>query len=674
MGRGKKKVESTVTAPKVIEKVEPVVITPMVSEKAEPTVITTKVEEKVDVEVNVPNWTEDTNITVNAIDLREGTNITVNDTKTLITKLDQVSMQDEVNEIISTICKDNDTKKMLQLIDKFSTKSLIEVENFSSNIQASFKLGDQIKIFQMVLSKINLCTESIIESLYPLKMECLISCAVAMTKLLENETKEQIKFKEFLNALIYLDEANEINILQKIDSIFDIEETIKSLILNYSDKDEAFEFAEQSLCFRKDKFTENHPAILVGLLNVAEIGYDSDNKEIQVEALQYATESYNMGQRINKLDSVKLSLKYMSEIYKKFGNVKLSEKLLSDLEYLQAKQNSEPSEIVSRQIIVKKGSVDKQTLIVREKIQESILDKISQAAAKGKWIEKTIIGEYGVVGYLDETYLSKQLGSELNQSEENIKIALMLCFEAINLGIMSSIQENIVCAIIFAQKYPDILTEININHPEYYVDGHIMKSISSDQNFMSDLLIDYTDLNNQRNMYQEVYLTKIIEERLNVSILNPIKKIIKSGEWNAIIEKELIDYASDEYLKSYNYKIPKETSPLGCNLSAINDATNIAKLLIFTTIHDAIEESKSTNYQAITSFVENYKDIVVRILDTHPEYLTNKHIKKICVDNTGWQEHEYAFDQSMILGSASTDLDIAEEVPQIGDNLLEVES
>ena len=54
---------------------------------------------------------------------------------------------------------------------------------------------------------------------------------------------------------------------------------------------------------------------------------------------------------------------------------------------------------------------------------------------------------------------------------------MMLCFEAINLGIMRSKNKNYACAIEFSKAYPELVKEIIVRHPEYFVDGSLMEKV-----------------------------------------------------------------------------------------------------------------------------------------------------------------------------------------------------
>ena len=224
----------------------------------------------------------------------------------------------------------------------------------------------------------------------------------------------------------------------------------------------------------------------------------------------------------------------------------------------------------------------------------------------------------------------------------------MLCFEAINLGIMTSSDKNPTAAIIFAQKYPELITEIVTTHPEYFIDGYIAKLFISQNKDMLGLLNAEDQNNVNYNLYQELLLTPFIENRIKEQVLNPVAAKIKSGEWNKTIESEIIELASNHYFTALPSWLSTST-PIGFNLGEIKDATNIARLLIFKTIVNTITEEKSLNYNIVTSFIKTYHDLCTRVLKDHPEYVENKNIKNICTNIAyGPVSEDISLDQSKV--------------------------
>jgi len=84
--------------------------------------------------------------------------------------------------------------------------------------------------------------------------------------------------------------------------------------------------------------------------------------------------------------------------------------------------------------------------------------------------------------------LKKALGELV--TSDNIKIAQMLCFEAICLGVMRRINQDTTCIEKFATSYPELLKEIIAEHPEYMIDGSIVKLCTDDPATLTQLLGD----------------------------------------------------------------------------------------------------------------------------------------------------------------------------------------
>ncbi|WP_233418939.1 hypothetical protein [Rickettsia tamurae] len=87
-------------------------------------------------------------------------------------------------------------------------------------------------------------------------------------------------------------------------------------------------------------------------------------------------------------------------------------------------------------------------------------------------------------GYLGDRYLAKQLGV----LSENIEIAKMLCFEAICLGAINSPSKNFLCVKEFVRAYPELTNKITNEHPEYFIDGSILRLCVNDEAILNKLL------------------------------------------------------------------------------------------------------------------------------------------------------------------------------------------
>ena len=175
------------------------------------------------------------------------------------------------------------------------------------------------------------------------------------------------------------------------------------------------------------------------------------------------------------------ALNCMANIYKFFGDDLKANYLLTHAD----------ESAVSTDVIKMHGTIVVEELHLKTLIQVQVLNEISKAAANGKWFNKQLAGEYGVIGYINEKYLTSILGAEL-ATPENIQIVLALCFEAIDLGIVESLEKNPLCAVIFAQEYPEIVQEILKTHPEYFVDGFILQTTLLNAHEYSQALLGHS--------------------------------------------------------------------------------------------------------------------------------------------------------------------------------------
>lgn len=89
-------------------------------------------------------------------------------------------------------------------------------------------------------------------------------------------------------------------------------------------------------------------------------------------------------------------------------------------------------------------------------------------------------------GYLCDKYLAKQLGDL--SSPQNIEVAKMLCFEAICLGAINYPSKDFICAVEFTKAYPELTQKITTEHPEYFIDGSILRACINDEAILSELL------------------------------------------------------------------------------------------------------------------------------------------------------------------------------------------
>jgi hypothetical protein len=268
------------------------------------------------------------------------------------------------------------------------------------------------------------------------------------------------------------------------------------------------------------------------------------------------------------------------------------------------------------------GTTEESVINVKKQIQDSVLNPIKAQAAAGMWVQEYgvsyLTANYGVSGYIDEKYLKKMLGP-LN-STENYKIALELCFEAIGIGIISAQEKNPICAAIFCQNYPEIISNIQKKHPEYLVDGYILKTSLINAQKVSKALLGQELSGNHGgyNKYFEDFITPIIKKRCEDKILSKVKDIAKEGNWSSSIEYYFNQYLSDGYI----------TQVMGNNLTQIKDVYNIVRILAFEEMTRAL--GSNTNFACVKKFTESYPELLSRIKAEHPTAITNKSIEDIC--------------------------------------------
>ncbi|CAD8082816.1 unnamed protein product [Paramecium primaurelia] len=150
---------------------------------------------------------------------------------------------------------------------------------------------------------------------------------------------------------------------------------------------------------------------------------------------------------------------------------------------------------LQRTLILRSGIITKEEFEIKQILQTSTLNYIRQYTFEGKWERSILSGFtlYGVENYINKKHLNNQLRGELNKNQ-NLKIALMLCFEAINIGIVQSNFEYIsfanrfITKIIRYQQMQNFLGDVIQLHPEYFIDGKILKSLVNDNTILQENL------------------------------------------------------------------------------------------------------------------------------------------------------------------------------------------
>lgn len=153
----------------------------------------------------------------------------------------------------------------------------------------------------------------------------------------------------------------------------------------------------------------------------------------------------------------------------------------------------------SRIFITNHGKLGLEAYNIKSRIKSKILDSVYNLAKDGQWHNGWL--SYGVKSYIEDGYIRKVLGNGTNSQE--IEIAKQLCFEAINLGIMSQPEQerDFSCLKEFTKQYKGVVEKIIREHPEYFVDGSILIELAKDNPMIDENIIcSVIDQNQLLNM------------------------------------------------------------------------------------------------------------------------------------------------------------------------------
>ena len=191
------------------------------------------------------------------------------------------------------------------------------------------------------------------------------------------------------------------------------------------------------------------------------------------------------------------TIKKLTDSYKKLGD-------RGKAEYLAK---------TDKQMVKNRGVADEESLEIKEKLQK-FLNDVQDYSSRGKWLELdkgwnlpilNLIFSYQGVGkslFMLENKL-KAHGIEL--SAANIEKARMLVFEAINLGIMTSKEQNkhFECSELFCKENAALVEKISQLHPEYFVDELIVRQLFTDEKNIKKIIIIDKDVmkSNQANWF-----------------------------------------------------------------------------------------------------------------------------------------------------------------------------
>ncbi len=438
-------------------------------------------------------------------------------------------------------------------------------------------------------------------------------------------------------------------------------EVLYKIIASIEKLDDQFELLELALVKRQSNFLDNKLYLVDLLIKLGNHGTKLTDPKLKLKAIEYSELAYNIIHKqsldealAHDLYEVLVNLKILFGEFGDQGKKILFSKhinyLTEKFSLIEHKKQETKDKLVEYVPIITHGLITYEVMQIKKQIQETVLDKIQLASAKAKWTDFKLFTEYGVLGYLGKDWLMSKLGSFAN--DKNYKIAQALCFEAINIGIMNSSNPNPLCAIIFCQKYPEIIEEIIKDHPEYFVDGSILKVSYLSASSCSERLIGkkLTENDSGYNKYCEAEMGLFITNRIQDSILSPLAEIIKKGEWSELIEYNLTNKLTTDYISKV----------IGNNLSQMPDVFSIVRIIAFKQIVETTKYSKSVNFTPIKILTKIYPELLKRIVKDHTELVTDETVKKYIQLELSLQD-KIAHEKELII-SNSQELEILAEI------------
>lgn len=345
-------------------------------------------------------------------------------------------------------------------------------------------------------------------------------------------------------------------------------------------------------------FTPNQEAmtaVLQSCNKIAELSRSALDSTLKIEGLAYTTELYNMATIFNQPEFRHDALKHLANLHKTLGDNNKAQTLKTAAENVLSDDSK---------IIKKFGQTSTNTITIKEQIKAETLDPIYQAASIGKWTNMQpgrwyIPTEQGVTGYLPLT----------SDTDYNIKMSLI--FESIILAMNNSENHDPTCAIIFAQKYPDIIKYVIEHHPEYFVNPDMLHICAEKLDIKE--LQKLTDKNEPApsgyKSYQEKAIIPFIEKRLTTDNIIQKVKELATGVWGDSTKTQLLTLFQD--------------LTIGNNLGEISDSINIARILLIKAVSEAITDSKSVNFAPFQELCNKYPGLIQEMRTYHREYLGN---------------------------------------------------
>ena len=286
--------------------------------------------------------------------------------------------------------------------------------------------------------------------------------------------------------------------------------TLSNKIADYYSKlarpQQELEFHLKVLKKKQELYRGNHKDIADSLVSVART-YGKLGKDLEV--LRHMETALKMRIELYKGDHIDIVtvLEDVANAYSRYGETTKTNDQTKSIEllkqaYLMSVRIGGPHAAVSarlknnlaskgqaalsnkeqRELIKQHGTVNENILRIKQKIQYDILNVIHGKSTDASYWSygrpwTLYQSERGVVGYTDDNYIKSLLGNDYNPA--NLAIARMLIFEAINIGIVASGTKDFSIAIKFAEKYKEEYNRVKKEHPEYFVDGSVVRALTN---------------------------------------------------------------------------------------------------------------------------------------------------------------------------------------------------
>ncbi|HJK86939.1 MAG TPA: tetratricopeptide repeat protein [Candidatus Megaira endosymbiont of Nemacystus decipiens] len=277
----------------------------------------------------------------------------------------------------------------------------------------------------------------------------------------------------------------------------DVSVSLNNLGCVYSDigkYNEALKYFQKSLVICKKIYKEDHPSIALSLNNLGGMYFAIGQHD---EALKYFQKSLVTYEKRYKADHpyIAVSLDNLNILFNKGGYKYKADSYLKMKKFI-----SSPDDFLDKPIInLSSDTYDIElTFSIITKLLPETLNRVAEKASKANWssgffISKAtpILGDWGVKGFTSDSHIKEKLGDLY--STNNMKLAKLLCFEAICLGIasQSSARKNYKCLDEFIKRNPGITDIVLKQHPEYFVNAKLLqhcKGYIQDKKLLGEVL------------------------------------------------------------------------------------------------------------------------------------------------------------------------------------------